>query len=71
MARVIRHPLSPKVVGENVSEARTGPDVRVVSDSPHIVVHELPVKRVAVAQRTERDQHSIATHSSHRSELDR
>lgn len=49
VARVVRHPLAPKVVAEDVSEAGARSDVRIVDDSPHIVVHQLPVERVAVA----------------------
>lgn len=51
VARVIRHPLAPEVVGEDVPEAGARSDVRVVDDSPHVVVHQLPVHRVSVAQR--------------------
>lgn len=51
MARVVRHPLAPEVVAEDVLEAGAGSDVRVVDDSPHIVVHQLSVERAAVADR--------------------
>lgn len=50
VARIVRHPLAPEVVAEDVSEAGPRSDVRVVDDSPHIVVHQLPAERVAVAQ---------------------
>lgn len=66
VARVVRHPLAPEVVAEDVSEAGARPNVRVVDDSPHIVVHQLPAERVAVAQGTEGGQHGVATRSPHR-----
>ena len=60
VARVVRHPLAPEVVAEDVSEAGARSDVRVVDDSPHIVVHQLPAERVAVAQRAQGGQHGVA-----------
>lgn len=66
MARVVRHPLAPEVVAEDVSEAGARSDVRVVDNSPHIVVHQLPVERVAVAQGAQGSQHGVATRSPHR-----
>lgn len=65
MARIVRHPLAPEVVAEDVSKAGVRSDVRVVDDSPHIVVHELPTERVAVAQGAQGGQHGIATRGPH------
>lgn len=66
VARIVRHSLAPEVVAEDVSEAGARSDVRVVDDSPHIVVHQLPMERVAVAQRAQGGQHGVATRSPHR-----
>lgn len=41
VARVVRHPFAPEVVGEDAAQAGAGPHVRVVHDGPHVVVHEL------------------------------
>lgn len=71
VARVVRHPLAPKVVAEDVSEAGARSDVRIVDDSPHIVVHQLPVERVAIAQDTQGGQRDVATRSPHRLRTDR
>lgn len=61
VARVVRHPLPPEVVGEDAAEARTGSDVRVVDYRPHVVVHQLPVQRVAVAQGAQGGQRGVAS----------
>lgn len=63
VARIVRHPLAPKVVAEDVSEVGARSDVRVVDDRPHIVVYQLPAQRVAVAQRAKGGQHRVAERS--------
>lgn len=61
VARVVRHPLAPEVVGEDAAETRTGSDVRVVDYRPHIVVHQLPAQRVAVAEGAQGGQRGVAS----------
>lgn len=70
MARVVRHPLAPEVVAEDVSEAGARSDVRVVDDRPHVVVHQLTPERVAVAQDAQGGQYGAATRSPHRLRTD-
>lgn len=62
MARIVCHPFPPEVVAEDVSKAGAWSDVRIVDDSPHIVVYQLPPERVAVAQSAQGGQYGVATH---------
>lgn len=65
VAGVVRHPLAPEVIKKDVSEAGARSDVRVVDDRPNIVVHQLPVERVAVTQSAQGGQDGVATPSPH------
>lgn len=60
VARVVRHLFAPEVVTEDAAQAGARTDVRVVDDGPHVVVDQLPVQRVAVAQRARGDQRGVA-----------
>lgn len=65
MACVVRHGLAPEVVAEDLSEAGSCSYVGVIDYSPNVVVHQLTVDRVAVAQGAEAGQHDVPTRSVH------
>lgn len=48
VARVVPHLLAPEVVAKDVQDTGAGSDIWVVDHRPHIVVYQLPMKRVGV-----------------------
>ena len=65
VACVVWHRLAPEIVAEDLSEAGAWSYVGVIDYSPNVVVHQLTVDRVAVAQGAEAGQHDISARSVH------
>lgn len=65
VACVVWHRLAPEIVAEDLSEAGAWSYVGVIDYSPNVVVHQLTMDRVAVAQGAEAGQHDVSTRSVH------
>lgn len=65
VACVVWHRLAPEIVAEDLSEAGACSYVGVVDYSPNVVVHQLTMDRVAVAEGAEAGQHDVSTCSGH------
>lgn len=65
VACVVWHRLAPEIVAEDLSEAGACSYVGVIDYSPNVVVHQLTMDRVAVAQGAKAGQYDVSTCSVH------